>query len=342
MAASQHRARCVISLSLNHLFQISGHYTTVIYLTEQDVKSLVTMEDSIDALEVAFGQWSDQARANLPRRRLPLPKRSLNIMAAALPGSDIFGYRDYTSAIRFNLLVLLSLKQEAPIALIECGWLSRTRTGAASGLATKYLAREDVKIMGLIGTGRISADQIRAVAAVRKLEELRVFSRNAEKREWFAGEMAKEFDFMVVPVESAEACVAEADIITTATNAKEPVLLGEWLKVGVHINGAGANDGKRRELDEAAVLGADIVVVDDLEQAQIEAGILIDLAEQNKFPWTNVIELGEIVSTTKPKRTSPEQVSFFHSLGLAFEDVAFGSLIYDKAIQAGIGREVCA
>ncbi len=310
----------------------------MIYITEQEVKSLVTMDDAITALEGAFGQWSDSSRANLPRGRLPLPKRSLNIMAAALPGSDIFGYRGYTSAIRFNLLVLLSLERGEPLALIECGWLSRTRTGAASGLATKYLAREDAKTMGLIGTGRISADQIRAVAAVRKLEEVRVFSRNAEKREWFAGEMAKEFDFSVIPVESAEDCVADVDIITTATNSREPVLLGEWLKPGVHINGAGANDVKRSELDNQAVLGADMVVVDDLEQAHIEAGVLINLVEQGKLAWSDVIELGDVVSKTKPQRTRPDQITFFHSLGLAFEDVAFGSLIYDKAIHSGVGR----
>jgi len=194
--------------------------------------------------------------------------------------------------------------------------------------------------MGIIGTGRISADQVRAVAAVRQLDELRVFSRNAEKRDWFAGEMAKEFDFPVISAETVEACVKNADIITTATNSKDPVLLGEWLKPGVHINGAGANDGKRRELDDAAVLKADMVVVDDLEQAHIEAGILMDLAKQDKLPWSNIVELGEIVSNSKPKRTSPEQITFFHSLGLAFEDVAFGSLIYDKAIQTGIGRDV--
>ena len=312
----------------------------MIYLTEEDVKSLVAMDDSIAALEGAFGQWNDPSRANLPRRRLDLPKKYFNVMAAAIPGSDIFGYRGYTSAIRFNLLVLLSLKREEPIALIECGWLSRTRTGAASGLATKYLARDDAKIMGLIGTGRISADQVRAVAAVRKLEELRVYSRDAEKRDWFAGEMAKEFDFSVISAETAEACVDNADIITTATNSKEPVLMGDWLKPGAHVNGAGANDGKRREIDEPALFKSDIVVVDDLEQAEIEAGILIDTINQNQFSWDKVVELGDIVSGTKPKRTSPEQITFFHSLGLAFEDVAFGSLIYDKAIQTGIGREV--
>ena len=312
----------------------------MIYLTEEDVQSLVTMEDSIAALETAFGQWDDPSRGNLPRRRLDLPVKYFNLMAAAIPGSDIFGYRGYTSAIPFNLLVLLSLKREEPIALIECRWLSRTRTGAASGLATKYLAREDAKVMALIGTGRIAPDQVRAVAAVRDLQELRVFSRNADKRNQFAQELAQEFDFEIVAAETPESCVGGADIITTATNSKDPVLLGEWLRPGVHINGAGANNGIRREFDEAAVLAADLVVVDDLEQAHIEAGILMDLAEQDKLPWKNVIELGDIVSKTCSKRTSGDQITFFHSLGLAFEDVAFGSLIYDKAIEAGIGREI--
>ncbi|MEX2450896.1 MAG: ornithine cyclodeaminase family protein [Rhodospirillales bacterium] len=312
----------------------------VLYITEQEVKGLVDMNDSIEALEKAFGRWSDAASANLPRQRLPLAKRSLNVMAGALPGGDLFGYRGYTSAIRFNLLILMSLKQEAPLAFIECGWLSRTRTGAASGVATRHLARADAKTMALIGTGRISADQIRAVAAVRDLEWVKVFSRDAEKRAWFAGQMAEEFDFPILPAESVEACLEGADIVTTATNAREPVVLGKWLKPGVHVNGAGANDGKRRELDEAAVLKSDIVVVDHLEQAHIEAGLLMDMVRDGKLAWKDVAELGSVVEKAEPKRTGPDQITFFHSLGLAFEDVAFGALIYEKAVAAGIGRTV--
>lgn len=261
-------------------------------------------------------------------------------MAAAVTGSDIFGYRAYTSAIRFNLLVLLSLKEQQPIAMIECGWLSRTRTGAASGVATKYLAREDAKSLAIIGSGRISADQIRAVAAVRQLEWIKVFSRNAEKRQLFADQMAEELGISVTAADSAESCVADADIITTSTNAREPVLVGDWLKPGMHVNGVGANDGKRCELDESAVLAADIIAVDQLEQAYIEAGILMELENKGKIAWSGVTELGHIVENPGLRRAGEGQITFFHSLGLAFEDVAFGRLIYDKAKSAGIGRQV--
>ncbi len=312
----------------------------MLYITEQEVKSLVTMNDALDALDDAFGKWSDVSTANLPRRRLPLAVRSLNVMAAAVPGSDIFGYRAYTSAIRFNLLVLLSLKEERPLALIECGWLSRTRTGAASGIATKYLARKDAKVFSIIGTGRISADQVRAVAAVRDLELIKIFSRNEEKRQRFADQIAEELGIAVEVSQSAQSCVTDADVVTTSTNASEPVFLGEWLQPGMHVNGVGANDGKRCEVDDATVLASDIVAVDQIEQAHIEAGVLIKLVEEGKFFWTGVTELGSIVENPNLQRSGDDQITFFHSLGLAFEDVAFGRLIYDKAVTAGIGRDI--
>ncbi|MEQ8194427.1 MAG: ornithine cyclodeaminase family protein [Rhodospirillales bacterium] len=312
----------------------------VLYITNEEVQGLVTMDDSIFALEQAFGGWSDASTGNLPRHRLPMPRRSLNIMAASLPGGDLFGYRGYYSGIRFNLLILLSLKQEKPLAFIESGWLSRIRTGAATGLATKYLAREDAKALAMIGTGKIAPDQIRAIAAVRRLERVRIFGRNAEKREAFAGQIAGEFGFTVETADSAEECLEGADIVTVATNAREPVVLGKWLAPGMHVNGVGANDGKRRELDEEAVLRSDIVAVDQRKQAQIEAGLLIDMARDGLLAWEDVAELGDIVEKAKPKRAGPDQITFFHSLGLAFEDVAFGALIYEKAVAAGVGRTV--
>ena len=309
-----------------------------LFLRQKDFIPLVSMADCIDALDDAFGRWSEPGNSVLPRSRIPAGDNLAHFMAAALPGG-IFGYRCAYYAGRYNWLVLAQTGDPDPLAIMECGWLANVRTGGASGIATKYLAREDAKIHAVIGSGRQAASQVRAVSAVRPIEELRVYNRTEESREKFAAAMAEELDILVIAADSGEACVKGADIISTITNAAEPVLEGAWLSAGVHINGAGANAAQRRELDDAAVLAADLYVTDSVEQAQIEAGAFIDLVAAGKFSWDDVVELGAVVEGAAPRRTSDDQITFFHSLGLTFEDVVFAKLIYDRAIAAGIGAE---
>jgi ornithine cyclodeaminase/alanine dehydrogenase-like protein (mu-crystallin family) len=309
----------------------------VIFISTDEVKRLVTIQDAIDSLETSFAQWSDKSTANLPRRRLKVDNAGLNVMAGAIPGSDYFGYRAYLPKIGYNALILLSLKEKAPVAMIDLNWASTTRTGAATGVATRHMARKDAKVLGVIGTGRQSPDQIRAVALVRKLDRIVVFSRDAAKREAFAKKMQDELGITTVGAPSAEACVDGADIVVVATNATAPVLKGAWLKPGMHVNGIGANGLERIELDDDCVLRADQIVTDQVEQAQIEAAALVRLAAVGKLDWSKVVELGAIVEGTVPTRTSPDQITLFHSLGIAFEDVAFGAMIYERAKKAGLG-----
>ncbi len=312
----------------------------VLYLTQDEVKSLVDINDSITALEREFANWSESSTDNMPRRRLDLPRGTLNVMAAALPGSDIFGYRAYAPPIGYNLLNLLSFADKKLIALIECGWLSTTRTGAASGVATKYLASEDATTLAVIGTGRTAADQMRAVVCVRPIEKVSVYSKTPENRVAFAEKMAAELGIEVIAADSAQACVAGAEVVTVTTNSAEPILFGDWLAPGTHVNAVGANQANRREIDDTVVLGADIVITDQLIQAQLEARALIELVAAGRLEWDQVGELGAVVEGNWPGRTSADQITLFHSLGLAFEDVAFGKLILEKARAAGIGKEI--
>ena len=312
----------------------------MIYISTDEVKRLVTIQDAIDSLEASFAHWSDASTANLPRRRLRLPQAGLNVMAGAIPGADYFGYRAYLPRIGYNTLILLSLKEKAPVAMIDLNWASTTRTGAATGVATRRMARADAKILAVIGTGRQSPDQIRAIALVRKLDRIVVFSRDAAKRDSFAKKIQDELGITTVGAASVEACVDGADIVVTATNATAPVLKGAWLKPGMHVNGIGANGLDRIELDEDCVLRADQIVTDQVEQAKIEASALVNLADKGKLDWSKVVELGEIVEGTVATRTSPSQITLFHSLGIAFEDVAFGAMIYERAKAAGLGQKM--
>jgi alanine dehydrogenase len=312
----------------------------ILYLSNKDVRGLVTMDDAIASLETAFKAWKQGDTANMVRRRLPLPGgKNLNYMAASLPASDGFGYKAYFSLPGggSQLVMLYSIQEGRLISLVEAGVLGQLRTGAASGVATKYLARDDAATVGVIGAGRHGRTQLMAVSRVRPIKRAKVFSRTAETREEFAREVGAELGIEIVAAGSAREAVERVDVIITATRGKGNVLFGDWLKPGVHINAMGANNPGERELDDAVVLKSDLVVVDDREQSKIEAEELVGLAAAGRFDWSKAIELGDIVSGRVPRRTAAGQITLFNSLGLALEDIAFARTIYDRAVERGVG-----
>ena len=313
-----------------------------LYLTVDDVRKLVTMDDALAALDKAFQHWPDKGTQNLERRRLDPPGGGpLNLMAASYPAEGVFGYRAY--AIRpaggSNQVFLFDMKGGPPLAIVESGWASTTRTGAATGIATKYMARANARRLACIGTGRQAVTQVDAVARVRKLDEIVVFSRDKAKREDFAKRMQELTRVKTVGANSARECVAGADIVITATMSAEPVFFGDWIEKGMHINLIGANSANRREGDDKTILKSDLIVTDHRDQARIEAGEFIEMTSTGRLDWAKVHELGDAV-TGKVKRTSDDQVTLFKSLGLAYEDVAFCKLILDKAKTKGMGREL--
>jgi ornithine cyclodeaminase/alanine dehydrogenase len=223
-------------------------------------------------------------------------------------------------------------------AMIEADLFGQLRTGAASGLATKLMANPEAHTLGVIGTGRQSRTQAVAVCAVRPIKRVNVFARTPESREGYARSLEKELGIEVRPVSSAEACVAEADVVVTITKSAEPVCRAGWLAKGVHVNAAGANSGDRRELDGETVLRAAVKVTDHVEQAKMEAGEFRDLVAAEKLAWSDIRELGELVTGKAKGRTSPSDLTLFKSLGIALEDVAFGEVVYQRALAAGVGK----
>lgn len=313
-----------------------------LYLTVEDVRKLVGMDDALAALDKAFQHWHDQGTQNLERRRLDPPGGGpLNLMAASYPSEGVFGYRAY--AIRpsggSNQVFLFDLKGGPPMAIVESGWASTTRTGAATGIASKYLARADAKRLACIGTGRQAGPQVDAVARVRKLDSIVVYSRDKARRDDFAKRMGELTKVKTEAADSPEACVKGADIVIAATGSAEPVFRGAWIEKGMHINLIGANSANRREGDDAAILKSDLLVTDHRDQARIEAGEFIELCSTGRLKWEAIHELGDAV-TGKVKRAGADQVTLFKSLGLAYEDVAFCKLIVDKAKAKGVGTEL--
>ena len=312
-------------------------------LKEADVRALLTMPMALEAVEESLRQQGNGELSLHPRRRLKLPDNALlHYMAAGDPVHGVIGMKIYTSvrgAVRFMVPLFRSATGEMA-ALIEADALGQIRTGAATGVATKYLANADARIAGIIGTGYQARTQLEAVAAVRPLERVRAFGRDPERRAQFCREMSARIGIEVEPVESGEKAVRGADIVVTATSAMKIVLEGPWLSPGVHVNAIGANWAQKRELDDVAVTRADAIVVDSIEQAKMEAGDLILSFANDATRWDAVRELGAIVAGKIPGRTGPNQITLFKSNGIATWDLAVAVRVFKLAVARGVGQSI--
>ncbi len=311
-----------------------------LYLTEDDVCRLVNVEDAIATLELLFETWPDPSTVNLPRQRAGIGGGTFNLMGAAWGAAEIFGLKAYYgggTGARFHVL-LYSASDGRLKAMIEADHLGRMRTGAASGLATKFLANPEARALGVIGAGRQAFTQVAAVCAVRKIDTVRVFTRTPQHREAFAREIERKLRVTAEPSPSAEAAIGDADVIVTITKSAEPVLRGQWLKSGAHVNAAGANAATRREVDAATVLRAGVRATDQVTQAQQEAGEYRDLVAAGRLQWADIVELGDILTERVAGRRSRADITLFKSLGIALEDIAFADLIVRRAIERGVGK----
>lgn len=300
------------------------------------------METALSCVEASFIAQTKRAAINQPRTRLFLPGVSLHYMAAALPDDGLLGMKLYTvSRGSFRFVVMLFEAEGGELlAFIEADHLGRIRTGAASGVAAKHLSRADASTVGVIGSGRQARTQLGAAACARKISSVRVFSRDESRRREFARTMSGLLQIEVEPVDSAEAAARFGDVVITATTAREPVLQGDWLKPGAHVNAIGANMENRREVDNALLRRASVIAVDSKPQARIESGDLIQGFRDSPGEWDRVAELWEIIAGERAGRKSSDEVTLFKSAGIALWDVAAAGIIYRKAIELGQGKEI--
>jgi alanine dehydrogenase len=277
------------------------------------------MKACIAQMRLAFETMKAGKAINQPRRRLILPTGSVLHQMAGSCG-PYFATKIYSSNLRHGglhemFVILYDSETGRPLAFIEANNLSLIRTGAATGYAVELLAAPDAEVLGIIGSGAQARTQVDAIRAVRPIAVVRVWSRNPENARRFADEMGCE------AVGSAEAAVREADIVVTATTAKDPVVDASWIAPGTFVGAMGSNVANRREIPADLVRNAGLIVVDDLEQARIEAGDLL-LADH----WSNVIELKD--ATPGYDR---DRVTIFESLGIAVEDAAAAAYVYEQA-----------
>jgi ornithine cyclodeaminase/alanine dehydrogenase-like protein (mu-crystallin family) len=300
------------------------------------------MDVTLTALEAAFREWAAGRASNQPRRRVA-GGAVLATMSAALPAKGLMGFKAYThskAGARF-WVCLFDAADGRPRAVIEADWLGRMRTGAASGLATKYLARPEASVFTVIGAGSQALTQVLAVAAVRTLREVRVISRNPAHRDALVVELQKSLPgtIAIKPAASLREAVDGAEILTTITSAARPIFPGEWLQAGQHLNVCGSNYPDRREIDGRVVARADLVVADDAEAARVEAGDLLLAEREGQMNWARVHSLRDVVTGSTGSR-QPSDVTLFKSVGLALEDVAAGAAVLDLAQARGVGERL--
>ncbi len=314
-----------------------------LHIREGEVRSVLTMALAIEAVEEISRKQATGEVVVHPRRRFELPGGGyFHYMAAADYSAGFVGMKQYTY-VRGKLRFLVPLYEMATgdlLALIEAECLGQMRTGAASGVATKYLARKNACVVAIIGTGGQAVTQLEAVAAVRKLESARAYGRDAAKREKFCKQMSERLGIPVHASPSPGEAVRGADIVCTATTASHPVVNGTDLAPGAHINAIGANHAHKRELDDEAIASADVIVVDSVEQSQQEAGDLIIAFHGDESCWTGVKKLSEIVAGKTAGRTSDSEVTLFKSNGIASWDLAAAMKVYAMAREKKMGREL--
>ncbi|MBI4339594.1 MAG: ornithine cyclodeaminase family protein [Chloroflexi bacterium] len=317
-------------------------------LKEADVQKLLTMDVAIAAVEEAFRQRGLGNAGVRPRTRMAMANGSQSLMAGWVGGSaNAYGLKVYdgpraggTARPTGMIVMLYDGATGQLLALVEGNHLGRMRTGAASGVATRYMANPDASTVGVIGAGNQAATQLEAVCLVRHIRYAWAYSRTPERREAFAQEMTRRLNIPVRAVESAEECVTNAEIVVTITNSATPVLEGKWLGDGCHVNAAGSNNPLHAEVDVETIRHAALIAADDVPQAQQECGELIAAAQQGAFRWERVVELADIVAGKVKGRPSYEAITLFESQGIGTEDVAAARAVYEAALKTGAGMEI--
>jgi len=312
------------------------------YIKEVEVRQILAMPKVVEIVERAFRDRALGKAFDVPRRRTLQPGGHLHVLQAAAPELNLIGFKAYylKPEARTFYLHLINHQRGNQEALIEADWLGRMRTGAATGVATNCLARQDACIVACFGTGRHAQTQLEGVAAVRKLTEVRAFGRNQERQNNFCATMSQTLGVNVRPVHSEVEALDGAHIVNVMTRSDAPLFDGRLVQPGQHINAAGANALDRREIDIATIKRCAVIVVDSREVAKGECGDLLPAVEQGILYWENIPDLGEVLLGYRPGRTSDSQVTLFESHGMAMQDVYTGCHVLDAARERGIGVDL--
>ena len=323
----------------------------VLLLSRQEVEKLASMREVIEAVESAFKAKGEGKVQMPPKLYVPFRKYDgdFRTMPAYLEDLDAAGVKVVNVHPRnpeqkglpsiMATILLLDPATGTPIAIMDGTWITNMRTGASSGIATKYLARKNSKFVALVGAGTQARTQLLALKEVLNIEEVRICNRKIEIARKLEEEVEKSFGLKAVSVKTVEEAISGVDVISTTTPARQPLIMDEWVSPGIHINAIGADAPGKQELDPKILKRAKIVV-DDREQALYSGEVNVPFSRGIIKESDIYADIGEIVTGKKKGRASDEEITIFDSTGLAIQDIATAWMIYQKAIKKGLGKEV--
>lgn len=309
-----------------------------LFLNEDDVNSLLSVTDAIGVLEGPIREQGQKLAFNKPRSIVKSGTSSVSVLQAVVPSLGRMGFKTYTvgpEGARFWLMLFADSGEL--LSLIEADNVGRIRTGGATGIATKYMSRADSKVGAILGSGVQAGSQLEAMCAVRRFDKVLAWSRTRSNLEAFCKKMSAQLGIAVEPADSVEQAVRAADVVTTITSAKDPILRGEWLREGAHVNLVGAMKITHCEADGQVLARAGLLAVDDLVQSRAEAREFNEAVDAGLIRWENVVELSDVVAAQTPMRKSPAEISVFKSHGIGLWDIAAADAIYKNAIARSVG-----
>jgi len=338
----------------------------VLVLKNDQMENLLPMSEEIEAIEHAFRELGEGKAMNAPRARLRTPWKEeggqyyFNNIMGLVPGIKSMALRIDSSFSKdiqvggskrrvypgdfIGLVMLFDMDTCEILALMDDHFISTMRVGATSAVASKYLARKNSQVMGLLGSGEQAKTQVTAHACVHPLKQIKVYSPTKQNRERFAKELSQETGIEVTPVTSAEAAIRGSDIVTAATNTIDPVIQGKWIEAGMHMNSIVGGDGflPRKELDDDAVMKANLIVVGYKPQIFLDKQAEFhDRLERGLVKAEDLHELGELLNGKCRGRESDQEITFFkNNTGMGIQFAATARKMYEKAKEKGIGAEL--
>lgn len=314
-----------------------------IFISGSDVRSLITIRDAVDAVAAVFKCQGEGGVINPPRQQIDMPGGYLRLTSAIVSPMEKLAVKVSCSPVfdsnSGRTLILLDSVTGRVDALIEVHGMGALRTGAASGVATDVLARTDADTLGVVGPGRQARTQMAAVAAVRPLKKAIVSGRNPERLAAFCEDMSRELNIPVVAAAQPDE-IYDCDILVAATTSKTPVIFGDRVKPGTHINAIGANRLERQEIDDAVIPRCAIITADNKVQSKLESAALLRAVEQGAITWDDVQDLGAYMINPDSRKRTAEDITLYNSHGVAMEDVALGKKVFELAVEKGVGIEI--
>ena len=314
-----------------------------IYIDEATASKILNMDNALNLVEESFTTYAQGKSFNMTRQRMRIRKGALHMLPGAVPYKNVIGFKAYTS-FRAGLIFKVHLydaENGNPLAIVDANEIGRLRTGAATGIATKYMAKKESNTAFIFGGGFQAEAQLEAVYKTSNIKKAFVTTRKIENAQAFADKMSKSLGIEIIPTQNIENDLPQADIIITITTAVKPLFAHTMLNPnGVHINGAGSNALIRAEVPEKTIEAAEVLAVDSKDVAAIECGDILPSLEKGRLHWNEIIELGEITAGFRKGRITENGITIFQSQGMGLQDIMCAEFIYRKAVAENLGKEL--